>query len=136
MSDALTVRFTKGDLVSGKIMDAGWKLALLADIFEDVSKTGKEGFVADFRIVSPTKYTDVEVRCWYYDKMGMAALSRMLSAVTGVEVKDNVDYNVKSVVGKQLKIYTEQKANPSSGAPMNQVNDYTSVNDERATVRD
>lgn len=134
MSSGLTVRFTKGDLLSGKLMDSGWKIAEVISFVEGISKSGKDGYDVDFRILAPNKYEGVEVRCWYYDKMGMAALSRMFERILGSEVKDGQDYNASATIGKKLKIYTEVKTNPNSGQPGNNVMDYGNINDTNKQV--
>ena len=112
------------------------KVFPLIEVVESVAKTGKDGYTADFKILSPAKYADVEVRDFYYDKFGMGKFGRMAEAITGAEVESNKPYNVGALKGQRIKLYTEVKLNPNTGQPVNQIMDYANMNNEKATVRD
>ena len=130
------VMFTKGDIASGKIMDAGWKVAEIIDISATESKGGKEGFTAYFSILAPSKYEGVEVPCWYYDRVGMGNYARLVKILLGHEPEPGIKYDEKAMTDKKLKIYTTPGVNPNNGNPMNSVNDYTDITNTNAEVRE
>ena len=134
MSEGTVIRFSKSELNSGKIMEAGWKLAKIVALYDEASSKGTDGFVADFEIISG-KYEGVKVRSWYYADIGMGNLARVMSAAfDGLAIKEGTDYKASAAIDKILKVYTVPGVNPKNNNPVNQVNDYTSAKDENARV--
>lgn len=134
MSDDLIISFTKGQTLQGVIMDAGWKVAELTEIEPTEASTGKEGFTVKLTVLSPKKYEGVVVPSWHYDDIGLGNLHKLFEAIVGNKIDSNKQYNSKTLIGKRLKIHTSQGTYKDK--PTNQINEFTSIANEKATIRE
>lgn len=134
MEEGLTISFTKGQTLQGVIMDAGWKVAEFSEIEATVSSTGKDGYTVKFTILSPKKYEGVIVPSWHYDDIGLGNLHKVFEAIVGHKIDSEKQYNAQALLKKPLKIHTSQGT--YNDRPTNNINEFTTMNNERATVRE
>ena len=128
------MQFTKEDRSAGLILDPGWKLVQVKDLVMSESSKGTDGHVVDFLVLAPERYEGCVLKSFHYGAMGRGSLMRLLGAAMNVEIGLGTEYNEKAAIGEKLKIYSAPGVNDTNGKPINNITDFTSVNDSKAKI--